>query len=131
MGPNTQNASELHVSPDNRFLLASLRDDNSFTIPSPLNSSQMITSDSLLSYEIDAMTGKVDLVQEAPAGGATPRQFALNKKGDLVAVAVQNDGWVVVLERDCVSGKVGGPVGVVGGLGKGAQTGVVCVIWDQ
>lgn len=71
------------------------------------------------------------LVDEAPAGGATPRQFSLNAKGDLLAVAVQDDGWVAVLERDLVSGKIGEVVGGVGGLGSGSKTGVVCVIWDE
>lgn len=71
------------------------------------------------------------LVDEAPAGGATPRQFSLSAKGDLIAVAVQLDGWVAVLERHIVSGKVGDVVGVVGGLGSGKAAGVVCVIWDE
>ena len=46
-------------------------------------------------------------------------------------MAVQDDGWVVILERDVGSGKVGGVVSVVGGLGSGGRTGVVCVIWDE
>lgn len=57
-----------------------------------------------------------------------PRQFSLNKAGDMVAVSVQNDGCVVVFERDVKTGKMGRIVAVVGGLGAG---GVVCTIWDE
>lgn len=43
-------------------------------------------------------------------------------------MSVQNDGWVVVLERDVKTGKVGERVAVVGGLGEGE---VVCTVWDE
>lgn len=117
--------------PDNRFLLASLRDDASFQIPSPLNSSEVIVSDTLLTYAVDQENGNLKLVQEAPAGGKTARQFALNKKGDLVAMVLQDSGWVLVSERDVESGKMGVWIGVKGGLGIGNRTGVVAVIWDE
>jgi hypothetical protein len=40
-------------------------------------------------------------------------------------VNVQNDGWVVVFDRDVKTGKVGKIVAAVGGLGVG---GMACAI---
>jgi 6-phosphogluconolactonase (cycloisomerase 2 family) len=114
--------------PDNRYLIASLRNDSSFNIPSPVNSSTTIPSDSLLTYAIDRNSGRLELVQAVPAGGSSPRQFSLNAAGDRVAVAVQTNGWVAIFERDVESGKIGKLLAVKGGLG---ENGVVCVQWDE
>lgn len=47
-------------------------------------------------------------------------------------MTLEDDGWVVVLKRDCVSWKMGyTPVRVMGELGKAMRTGVVCVVWDE
>lgn len=42
-----------------------------------------------------------------PAGGDLPRQFSINKAGTRVAVGLQNDHQVVVIERDPKTGKLG------------------------
>ena len=94
------------IADDKRFLLATLRDDASFSISSPLSLNTNIMSDTILSFAINHKNGQMKLVDEASVGGATPRQFSLNKNRDLVAVAMQNDGWVAVLERDVKSGRV-------------------------
>jgi 6-phosphogluconolactonase (cycloisomerase 2 family) len=46
-------------------------------------------------------------VQTAPAGGLNPRGFSLNADGSLLASALQDDGRVVVIERDTATGKLG------------------------
>lgn len=55
-----------------------------------------------------------------------PRQFALNKYGDLLAVGLQYDQSVVVFERDVALGTVGKPVARWVGSGN-----VTCVQWEQ
>ena len=65
-------------------------------------------------------------MQSSPSGGATPRHFSLNKKVDMVAVALQYDGWIVIYERGLVSGKVGNQVSAAGGMGRGEVFGL-CV----
>ena len=125
-----------YPQPDNRFAIVAFRGDKSYTIPSPLNGT-MIVSDSLISYSI-GLSGKLQLVSSVAAGGSEPRQFALNRLGDMVAVALQADGWVIVLPRDVATGNIGAPAkeAVVGGLGSeggqgGSTLGPVCVIWDE
>ncbi len=49
----------------------------------------------------------ITLVQIAPAGGLNPRGFSLNKAGNLVASALQDDNRVVVIERDVKTGLLG------------------------
>jgi 6-phosphogluconolactonase (cycloisomerase 2 family) len=114
-----------HFQLDNHFLLASLRKYSSFTIPSPLDPTATIPSDSLLTYAINPSSGALTLIDAVAAGGSSPKQFSLNKAGDKIAVSVQNDGWVVVFERDAKTEKVGERVAVVRGLGEG---GVVCTV---
>jgi 6-phosphogluconolactonase (cycloisomerase 2 family) len=68
------------------------------------------------------------LVDAAPAGGSFPRQFSVNAAENQIAVAVQTNGWVAVLERDTETWRVGGCVAVQLDLG---MSGVVCVLWDE
>ncbi|KAK1625544.1 Lactonase, 7-bladed beta-propeller-domain-containing protein, partial [Colletotrichum phormii] len=79
-------AAEIEVSPDNRFIIASNRNDSSFEIPS-LNSNNETKepSDSLAVFKPMA-DGTLSFVQLALAGGIWPKYFKMNKKGDLVAV---------------------------------------------
>lgn len=104
-----------------------MRGDASFNITSQLNATQIIPSDSLITYSI-CPAGSLTLVGNKAAGGSSPRQFSLNAHGDKVAVGVQDNGWVVVYDRDTETGEIGDQLGVVGGLGA---TGVVCTIWDE
>ncbi|KAL2070714.1 hypothetical protein VTL71DRAFT_13740 [Oculimacula yallundae] len=120
-------AAEAKLSPDNRFLLTSSRNDTLFQItnPNPANSTK-IPSDTLQSWAIDSTTGKLSFVQLAPGGGSFPRQFSLNKAGTLVAVGLQRDGRVVIYERDVESGKFGDLVASVDVAGE-----VTSVIWGE
>lgn len=90
---------------DNKFLIASSRGDNNFKIPS-FNSTGTITSDPLINYSINA-DGTLTVLQEVACGGSYPRQFSLNKAGTRVAVGLQKDDTVAVIERDPNSGKLG------------------------
>ncbi|OTA59186.1 putative isomerase YbhE [Hypoxylon sp. EC38] len=103
--PNNTGAAEILVSPDGKFLIASSRWENSFNITNfdPNNSTE-IPSDPLITYSIDHVTGTLTKVQEFAAGGRVPRHFSINADGNLVAVALQGDGRVVLIDRDVKTG---------------------------
>jgi 6-phosphogluconolactonase (cycloisomerase 2 family) len=119
-------ASEVVVSPDNRFVLVSNRNDSSFYIDNfdPKNSTIEL-SDSFATYAINN-NGTLSFKQLWPAGGSFPRQFSINKAGDLVAVGLQNSARVVVLQRDIESGFLG--QAVANSIISGQPT---CVVWDE
>lgn len=86
----------------------SSRNENSFEIPNfDLTNRTLTPSDPLINFSIDSKTGHLTLLQEVPCGGRGPRQFSLNKAGSLVAVGLQSDGRVVVMERDVKTGLIG------------------------
>lgn len=70
-------------------------------------------------------------MQNAPSGGYLPRQFTINKAGDMVAVGHQVNQTVVIWKRDVKTGKIlteeeGGK------LAETVLTGpVVSTIWDE
>ncbi|KAM3445561.1 hypothetical protein NHJ13734_000262 [Beauveria thailandica] len=105
--PTTAAASEIVVSPDNKFLVASSRRENSTQIPSFDDQSKQIDSDPIINFSIDENTGKLTFLQEVSAGGRFPRHFSMNKAGTKIAVGLQTDGRVVVIQRDPQSGKLG------------------------
>ncbi|KAL0931082.1 YkgB [Colletotrichum truncatum] len=118
--------SEIAITPDQKFLIISNR-DVSFRDSPILGSGP---SDTLSTFAIKE-DGTLELVQLAPSGGWSPRQFALNKAGDLLAVGHQNNRTVVIWKRDLASGKIipeaeGGKVGQVQLTGA-----VVTTIWDE
>ncbi|KAK4209958.1 Lactonase, 7-bladed beta-propeller-domain-containing protein [Rhypophila decipiens] len=126
-GPGTSvpagtKAAEIEVSPDQKFVILSSRGENSLDIPAFDGSNSTIKSDPLVTFSIDAATGKLTLVQVAPAGGRNPRGFSLNKRGDLLVSALQDDNRVVVYQRDVRSGKLGKVVASAT-VGEGANNG--------
>jgi 6-phosphogluconolactonase (cycloisomerase 2 family) len=99
--PGSPFGAELTLSPCGQYLLTSSRGDNLFNISNfDSTNSTKIPSDTLQVWSIDHETGALDFKQLAPAGGSWPRQFSLNKNGTLAAVVLQNDGRVVVIERN-------------------------------
>ncbi|KAH7149914.1 Lactonase, 7-bladed beta-propeller-domain-containing protein [Dactylonectria estremocensis] len=104
-------AAEMVVSPDSNFLILTSRSDATTKIPNldPDNSTD-IASDRLSNFAIDPQTGSLELLQEVPCGGLLPGQISINEAGTLVAVALQNDGRVVVVDRDAETGELGGIV---------------------
>jgi len=108
-------------------ILTSSRNDSYFRIPNfDLANTTLIPSDTLQSWDFNAVSGQVELRQLGPSWGLWPRQFAVNAKGDLVAVALQDSGMVVIVERDIGTGEMGQPV--AGWVGDGQ---VNCVVWDE
>ncbi|KLU82656.1 3-carboxymuconate cyclase [Magnaporthiopsis poae ATCC 64411] len=97
-------AAEVHLSPDKRFLIVSNRFDRSFTIPNFDGSGGAIKSDSIATFAVDPATGALTLAQIFPAGGVGPRQFSINKAGDKLAVGLQLDGRIAIIERDVQTG---------------------------
>ncbi|EJT77670.1 3-carboxymuconate cyclase [Gaeumannomyces tritici R3-111a-1] len=119
-------AAEIHLSPDSRFLLVSSRSDKSFTIPSFDGSAASIPSDTISSFTVDPATGALALAQTFPAGGLIPRQFSINKAGDRLAVGLQADGRVVIIERDVRTGILQRFVG-----SASLDVGVTTVLFDE
>ena len=102
---HTPNVSE---QPDREFLIISSRNESTLETPSfDAGNSSSIVSDPLISFKIDAETGHLTLQQDIPSGGRFPRHFAINKAGTLVAVALQSDGRIAVIERDAKTGILG------------------------
>lgn len=119
-GESTGVAAEIAVSPDGSTLIVSNRRDLTFNNTKP-------PSDSMSSFAISPSDGTLSFRQLFPAGGSYPRQFSLNRAGNLVAVGLQETGSVTILERDTCSGtfvKEVASINIAGGQ-------VVCVVWDE
>lgn len=102
---NTTAGAEIVLSPDHKFLTVSSRLESSLEYT--LANGTTVPSDPLITFSIDAESGKLTHVQTVAAGGVNPRNFAFNRDGTRVASALQADGRVVVFERDTASGKIG------------------------
>ncbi|KAI8628302.1 putative isomerase YbhE [Xylariaceae sp. FL1651] len=102
---NTAAVAEIHVTPDERYLIVSSRWEYSMNITNfDTNNKTDIVSDPLINYAIDHNTGSLKKIQEFAAGGAGPRGFSINGDGNLLAVGLQGDGRVVIIERDVRTG---------------------------
>ncbi|KAL8756855.1 MAG: hypothetical protein Q9184_004369 [Pyrenodesmia sp. 2 TL-2023] len=97
--------------------------------PDPKNQTK-IASDTLASFTLPKASDSSKALMYrglSPAGGLFPRHFSINKKGDLVAVGLQNSGRVVIYERCLQTGKIGDTVVAdIEGLGA-----VTSVVWDE
>lgn len=111
--------AEVHVSPDNRFLVISNRNDSSFTLP------VIGESDSLSTWALQD-DGSLVFRQLWPAGGLFPRTYTTNAIGNLVAVGLQNSQAVAILQRDVASGLIGEPVARIEIPGN-----VTSVVWEE
>jgi 6-phosphogluconolactonase (cycloisomerase 2 family) len=120
----TAGAGEITVSPDNKFLVVSNRNDKSFAATNGTEA-----SDSLASFAIGA-NASLTFKGLAPAGGSSPRHFSFNKAGNMVAVSLQNSARMVVLARNVMTGAIGG---VIASLPVGAlpDAGPTCTVWDE
>lgn len=83
----------------------SSRGENSFEIPNfdPHNSTY-ISSDAIITFSVNSTSGDLTHVQTFASGGRIPRHFSINKAGDMLAVGLQADSRVVVIERNVESG---------------------------
>ncbi|KAK3944925.1 Lactonase, 7-bladed beta-propeller-domain-containing protein [Diplogelasinospora grovesii] len=123
-------AAEIALSPDKRFLIASSRNEASFTIPNfdPKNATT-IPSDALINFSVDADNGNLTAIQTVPAGGMVPRHFSINKAGTLLGVGLQGDGRVVIVARDPRTGLLESDGHYV--ANASVAGGVNCVIFDE
>ncbi|KAK3400118.1 Lactonase, 7-bladed beta-propeller-domain-containing protein [Sordaria brevicollis] len=110
---NVTAAAEIVISPDNKFLLISSRNEKSIEIPDPENNAAgQIPSDPIITYAIQA-DGTLRLQQIFPAGGVHPRHISLSKDGSLVVTALQNDNRIALIKRDVQTGNLTEFVGTV------------------
>jgi len=120
-------ASEIALAPGGKTLMVSNRNTTYFNItnPNPKNAT-LEPSDTMATFDI-GLNGTMKFGALSPAGGSFPRQFSLNKKGDLVAVGLQMSGRVVVYGRCERTGEVGNKVlADFEGLGP-----VTSVVWGE
>ncbi|KAK6381431.1 uncharacterized protein PV06_07481 [Exophiala oligosperma] len=118
-------ASHMVLSPDNRFVMCSMRRDDAFEITSPLDGNSTMLADSILTLKVHPETGALSLAHEQHAGGNIPRQFCMNPSGDRIAICQEANGWVSIYERDVETGKFGKLLAILDGLGE-----PVCIQWD-
>lgn len=85
--PNT--SAEIAVHPNGRALYVSNRGHDSIAV-----------------LALEAATGAPTLVENAPAGGRTPRGFALDPSGRWLVVASQDDDRIVSLRIDPDTGRL-------------------------
>ena len=92
--------------PDGKFLIISSRNESQLDIPSFEDEGETIKSDPLISFKINQKTGKLSNPRKFAAGGLIPRHFSLNKAGDRVAVALQRNSHIVIIDRDTRTGEL-------------------------
>lgn len=82
-------ASDVHFSPDNKFIYATNRGHESVVI-----------------YGVNAKTGKLNMIGHESTGGKHPRNFMISKNGEYVLVGNTNTDNVVVFNRDNKTGLI-------------------------
>ena len=116
--------AEVRIAPDNKYLIVANRNDTAFSLPNPdPKNSTAIPSDSLAVYSL-AANGSATFLQLWPAGGSYARSISMNRKGNLLAVGLQQDGRIAVLRRDVKTGLLGRPVAWYQNAGVGQVTSV-------
>ncbi|KAJ9132580.1 3-carboxy-cis,cis-mucoante lactonizing enzyme [Coniochaeta hoffmannii] len=120
--PAGSKAAEVHVA--GNFVYAVNRNDKSFGA----------TSDSAVTYSIDAATGALTFVEATNAHTYFPRTFAINKAGDMVAFGGQTSSTVAIVARNTSTGRLGDliaslQVGTPGTVNN--EDGLSAVIWDE
>ncbi|CAE7205499.1 hypothetical protein PTNB73_07137 [Pyrenophora teres f. teres] len=99
-------ASEISLSPDNKFVVAGNRNGTIFTVENPdPNNSTLLPSDSLVTFK-PSPDGKLSFVQLAKTGGVYPRHFQMNKDGSMIAVANQMSKNVFIYARNLETGMI-------------------------
>lgn len=81
--------AETVVHPNGRFVYVSNR-----------------THDTLAVFACDPATGKLTLIQNAPAEGQIPRNFSLDPSGKWMIVAHQNSNTAAIFQVDAETGKI-------------------------
>lgn len=84
--------SEIEVHPNGKFVYGSNRGH-----------------DSIVVYQRDTASGKLELVQHAPCGGKIPRHFKISPDGKWLLCAHQDSNTISVMSLDPKTGKLGEP----------------------
>lgn len=122
-GNGTNAPAEIHVTPDNKYITVSNRNDTSFKLKAPDGTE--ILSDSLSTFKLND-DGTMKFHQLSPAGGSFPRHYSMNAPGTLVAVGLQNNNMTRILSRDPSTGLIGDPIVEIE-----AKNQVTCVVWNE
>jgi 3-carboxymuconate cyclase len=103
----TKSGADLHVSPDGKFLYASVRDE----------------SNTIAIFSINEKTGKLTLTGSQSTLGKTPRNFSLDPSGNFLLVANQNSDNIIIFRRNKNTG-------LLEDTGKRIEVGnPVCIKW--
>ena len=89
--PNT--AAEIVVTPDGDSIIVSNRGENSLVV-----------------FNLDAVSGAPKFLQRISCGGKAPRQFTLDSTGKWLLCGNQDSGSITVFARDENSNRLSGPV---------------------
>lgn len=81
--------ADIHLSPDGRFLYGTNRGHNS-----------------IVCYQVDAVTGKLTFVERLDVNGKWPRNFMIDPTGNYVLVANQETDNIAIFKRDQKTGKL-------------------------
>jgi len=81
--------AEIMLSSDGKFLYASARGHDAIAV-----------------FAVDAKTGGLSLVQDAPAGGKTPRYYSFDPTGKWIICGHQDSNTAVVFRVDAATGKL-------------------------
>ncbi len=80
-------AADIHISADGRFLYSSNRGHNSIAV-----------------YEVNQSTGSITPIQHISCGGELPRNFTLTPDGNYLLAANQKSGTIIVFDVNQDSG---------------------------
>jgi 6-phosphogluconolactonase len=83
-------SADIHISSDGKFLYASNRNPQ----------------DNIAIFSIDQASGKLKLLGYVPAGGMSPRNFAIDPSGKYLLVANQLSNNVVIFKRNKKTGMI-------------------------
>lgn len=69
--------------------------------------------DSIAAFAVDGETGALRVIGHTPAGGRTPRHFALDPGGDWLLCAHQDSDTIAVFRVDRATGRLAPADGVI------------------
>jgi 6-phosphogluconolactonase len=81
--------ADIHVSPDGKYLYASVRGENLLAV-----------------YNIDPESGELTLVEHVSTEGDHPRNFTVDEKGEFAIVANRDSDHIVIFERNTQTGEL-------------------------
>jgi len=86
---NSMSGADIHISPDGRYLYATVRGENLMAV-----------------YAIDEDSGELTLVEHVSTEGDHPRNFMVDGKGEFVIIANRDSNHIVVFDRNTETGEL-------------------------